>query len=144
MAKLIKTEITINAPQKKVWKILEDFESYGEWNRFCSKVETSKKIGEPIIMTIQWHPKSKAFLQKEFFSDYEAPNIVGWKLNWGIFLKSHRIQKLSTIDENTSHYYTEDKFWGLLTPLVMLLYRKAMQRNFEEVAIALKERAENM
>jgi hypothetical protein len=143
MAQSITAEITIHANIETVWNILEDFDRYGEWNDFCPKVETTKKVGDPFVMTVYMHPGKKPIIQHEIFSDYEPPYKVGWALDWGILLKTHRVQVLKKIDENTTHYFTEDKFWGLLTWLVMLLYRKPVQRGFDFVARAIKERAEN-
>lgn len=139
----IQAEITIQANIHTVWQILEDFENYHTWNLFCPKIETTKKIGDPFIMTVYLSRGRKPIIQKEIFSDYEPPQKVGWSLNWGIWLKTHRIQVLTAKDENTTHYYTEDKFWGLLTPLVMWLYRSDIQQGFDFVASALKETAEN-
>lgn len=141
MKKII-AESTINAPIDIVWDILEDFDNYHTWNDFCPKIETSKVVGDAFIMTVHMKPGKKPIIQKEIFSDYEPLRRVGWSLNWGIFLKTHRIQDLTKIDKNTTHYYTEDKFWGLLTPLVMLLYKKDVQRGFDFVAKALKEKSE--
>jgi hypothetical protein len=56
-------------------------------------------------------------------------------------LKTHRIQRLEERDGGT-YYYTEDVFWGLLTPLVMAIYEKDIQRGFDEVAEALKRESE--
>ncbi|MEO1436454.1 MAG: SRPBCC domain-containing protein [Bacteroidota bacterium] len=143
MSKSVITEIKINAPIEIVWDILEDFKTYKEWNTFCIDVETTKEIGSPFVMTIQWTEKHKPFRQPETFSVYEPPHTVGWSLDWGIWLKTHRVQTLTKIDDETTHYWTEDKFWGLITPLVMALYGKKTLHGFEVVAKALKERAES-
>ncbi|MEM7104263.1 MAG: SRPBCC domain-containing protein [Bacteroidota bacterium] len=132
------TEITIDASREKVWEILVDYDNYHTWNPFCIKAETTKEIGTPFVMTIQMHPGKKPIKSKEIYSDHEAPKVIGWRLNWGFLLKTHRLQVLEKVDEHTTHYFTEDKFWGLLTPLVMFLYRKPIQRGFDETAAALK------
>ena len=138
----VESEITINADIQTVWEILEDFDNYHTWNDFCPKIETNKVIGGPFIMTVNLTPGKKPVISKEIFSDYEAPHVVGWKLDWGFLLKTHRIQELKQIDENTTHYYTIDKFWGLLTPLVMWLHGKNVKRGFDFVSKALKEASE--
>jgi hypothetical protein len=142
MAQSIIAEIEINAPIERVWEILEDFDNYGNWNHFCPKAETTKKIGDPFVMTVYLTPGKKPILQKEIFSDYVPLEAVGWSLNWGIWLKTHRIQRLTKIDDQKTHYFTEDKFWGLLTPLVMSLHGKNVQRGFDFVARAIKTYAE--
>ncbi|MEM7548678.1 MAG: SRPBCC domain-containing protein [Bacteroidota bacterium] len=141
MQKII-AESTINAPIEVVWDILENFDNYHTWNDFCPKAETTKVIGDPFVMTVYMKPDQKPIIQKETFSDYEPLKRVGWSLDWGFWLKTHRIQDLKKLDDTKTHYYTEDKFWGLLTPLVMALYRKDVQRGFDFVAKALKDKAE--
>lgn len=134
----IETEISIDAPLEQVWKVLADFPNYHQWNGFCSRLETSGKIGEPVVMTIHMRVGKKPIIQQETLSDFVVEKEMGWRLNWGFLLKTHRIQRLTRIDKNTTHYYTFDKFWGLLTPLVMVLYRKDIQRGFELTATGLK------
>lgn len=135
---LIESEIIINAPLEQVWAVLADFPNYHRWNRFCSKLETSGIIGEPVLMTVHLKPDKSPILQREILSDFIPREEMGWRLNWGFLLKTHRIQRLAKIDECTTHYYTFDKFWGVLTPLVMALYQKDMQRGFDLTARGLK------
>jgi uncharacterized protein YndB with AHSA1/START domain len=142
MAQSIIAEIEINAPISRVWEVLEDFEHYHKWNHFCPKAETTKKVGDPFIMTVYLTPGRKPILQKEVFSDYEPPYAVGWSLDWGWFLKTHRIQRLTKIDDQRTHYFTEDKFWGLATPLVMAMYGRKVQDGFNFVADAIKKYSE--
>ena len=142
MAQSIIAETTIKASIEKVWDVLEDFENYHKWNHFCPKAETTKKVGDPFVMTVYLKKGKKPILQKEVFSDYEPPYAVGWSLDWGFWLKTHRIQRLTKVDDHTTHYFTEDKFWGLLTPLVMFLHGKNVQTGFDFVAEAIKVYAE--
>lgn len=135
---IIETEITINAPLAQVWEVLANFSNYHKWNGFCSKLETSGKIGEPVVMTIHMRKGKKPIIQQETLSDFVHEKEMGWRLDWSFLLKTHRIQRLTSLDENTTHYYTFDKFWGILTPLVMLLYRKDIQRGFVLTAKGLK------
>ncbi|MEO1656068.1 MAG: SRPBCC family protein, partial [Bacteroidota bacterium] len=90
----VKTEITIQADIQTVWKILEDFDNYHTWNHFCPKIETNKEIGGPFIMTVHLTPGKKPVISKEIFTDYEPPHVVGWTLDWGFLLKTHRLQIL--------------------------------------------------
>ena len=70
MSQTISTQITIQAPLEKVWQILDDFEQYHTWNEFCPKIESSKIIGEPLVMTVYMKPHKKPIRQKEIFSEY--------------------------------------------------------------------------
>jgi len=140
---IIETEIVIKASQERVWSILSDFDNYHLWNPFCSKLVTSKVIGDPVVMTVHLTAGKKPIIQTEILSDFDPPKATGWRLNWGFLLKTHRLQTLSIITEQTTKYYTFDKFWGILTPLVMILYRRKIQQGFENTAQALKKFAES-
>jgi hypothetical protein len=41
----------IEAPASVVWGILVDMESYGEWNPFCIKADSTLEMGAPVNMT---------------------------------------------------------------------------------------------
>lgn len=42
--KLIESEVTLSAHPAEVWEALTDFESYGEWNPFITRMEA--RVGE--------------------------------------------------------------------------------------------------
>ena len=75
---IIETEIEINASREKVWSVLSDFENYHHWNPFCTKLETTKVIGDPVVMTVHLTPGKKPIIQKEILSDYKSPVETGW------------------------------------------------------------------
>ena len=138
--KLIETEIIIQADIDKIWNILTDFENYDKWNKFCPSIKTTGKIGEPLDMTV-YLKKNKPTYQREIMTE-NAPYELGWGLNWGIFLKSHRLQRLEKMEDGQVRYYTYDKLWGLLTPLVAWLYESAIYQGFVLTANCLKDFAE--
>ena len=51
---------------------------------------------------------------------------------------------LEPLADGRCRYRTEDAIKGLLTPIVMFFYRKAMQRGFDGVCTGLKARAESL
>jgi hypothetical protein len=59
-------------------------------------------------------------------------------------LYAERVQVLTTIDENRTHYRTEDCFGGWLRPLVFALFGKAMERGFIDCGLGLKKAAESL
>lgn len=52
MAKEIRTEITINAPAKKVWQVFTDFGAYPTWNPYIVKLEGTLQEGERMQATV--------------------------------------------------------------------------------------------
>ena len=51
--KEIHTEIEINAPAEKVWKVLTDFAAYPEWNPFVRRGEGEVRVGARLHVYIQ-------------------------------------------------------------------------------------------
>jgi len=47
------TEITIAAPPEKVWEILMDFPSYGDWNPFVTAIDGESKVGEQLAASLR-------------------------------------------------------------------------------------------
>ena len=81
----------------------------------------------------------------EYVSRNERPTHLCWGATIGasFLLRAERCQTLTRIDERRTRFVNEDVLRGWLAPLVMLTFGGPMQRGFEAVAIALKERAES-
>ena len=132
----------IEAPCEQLWEILTDLEAYPEWNPFTRRVESTLELGDPVTLHIVLG--GKAMTRVEWISRVEP----GRKISWGMqmlhrgLLNANRHQVIEPLATNRARYTTRDELSGLLTPLVMALYGKAMQEGFEAVARALKARAE--
>ncbi len=142
MADVVRAEIDINAPIERVWQILRDFAAYPEWNPFTPRVESTLRVGDPIHLTVRLRSERPS-QRIEYVTHVEPPNRMCWDMRLGarFLLHAERCQVLTTIGDGT-HYVTEDRFRGLLTPLVMATFGAAMQRGFDDCAGALKQRAE--
>ncbi len=136
------SEIEINASRKDVWKLLTQTENYPLWNPFTVKVETSWELGEEVRLFVQMEPKRKPILQIEYLAIINPEIEIAWGINWGPFLKAHRTQNLTKISDNQTLYFTRDEIWGILSPVVHLMYGNSIQKGFEEMAKALKRYAE--
>ena len=51
--KKIDTQIEINAPAEKVWRVLTEFAAYPEWNPFVRRVEGEVRVGARLHVSIQ-------------------------------------------------------------------------------------------
>lgn len=51
--KEIHTEIEINAPAEKIWRVLTDFAAYPEWNPFVRRGEGEVRVGARLHVYIQ-------------------------------------------------------------------------------------------
>lgn len=134
--------IEIEAPADRVWEILVDVERYGEWNPFTTRVDTSLEVGSPVDLYVTLGPfKLK---QPELIQDVVPPSLLAWGMvmcaRW--LLITRREQRLEPLSDTRCRYTTTDTLAGVLTPLVVVLFGGLIRRGFNEMAMALKERAE--
>ncbi len=136
--------ITINAPAQKVWDILIDFEQYPKWNPFTVKAESTLKIGETVDLYI---PQKNGSLKKYKFilEEFDAPHSIAWsmpKLGHRLILNAYRVQTVEAVNEMQCTYTTADTFNGWLAANVYKTQNKWVTKNFNNLAQALKARAE--
>lgn len=138
----ITSKIIIQAPKQLVWAILMDLDNYAIWNTFTPKIETNFEVGSKVILHVNMNGNGKLLKQKEQLLWIKEGDSVAWGIPKKFPVKTERAQILRTVDAETTEYITYDKFWGILTPLVMALYRKKIQKGFDAVAEGLKKRCE--
>ena len=137
-----KAEIEINASPEFIWEVLKDHPNYHLWNPFTPNLETDWKIGGKVVLTVNMKKGRKPILQTEYLSLLNPPIELAWGMNWGIFLKAERIQRLIPMQSGTTRYFTEDIIEGMLSPVVHLMYGKSIQNGFNQVAQSLKRYVE--
>lgn len=132
----------IEAPAGVVWDVLTDAKSYGDWNPFTTRLETDFEVGSPIHLHIVMGPYSMD--RREWVRAVEPPHRLEWdtEVLARFLLYSSKEQRVTALGEARCSYHTTDLFSGLLTPLIMLLFRKLIVRGFDETAEALKRRCE--
>jgi uncharacterized protein YndB with AHSA1/START domain len=143
MERTIRAEALIEAPRERVWQVLVDFPRYAEWNPFTPEVRARLEVGASVDMRVRlW---SGLRHQRE----YVRRVVPGERLCWGMHMgaawlvRAERCQWLEALDGDRTRYVTEDRIAGWLTPLVLALYGRSMQRGFEGVAQGLKGRVES-
>ncbi len=143
MARSVRAEVEIGAPIERVWSILLDLERYSVWNPFTARVESTLRVGEPIHLYPRLIGKRPMHWVERVSRN--EPYHLCWDLTLGaaFLLTAERCQTLTAVSGGRTHYVTEDRFQGLLTPLVMAIFGRAMQRGFEDCADSLKKRAES-
>ena len=147
MARSVRAEIEIEAPIDRVWQILNDLQAYAEWNPFTPRVESSLQIGEPVHLHARMIGE-RLLHRVEWVTRNEPTSgtrALCWEMKMGarFLLHAERCQTLTALNDRRTHYVSEDSFTGLLTPLVMGLFGRAMKRGFEDCAKGLKQRAED-
>jgi hypothetical protein len=144
MTTIIRSDnVLINAPLEKVWHTLVDVGNYPRWNPFTTRAESSLMVGEPAILTVTMNAGYQR-VQAEIVIAFEPQHLIAWGSIIGteFLLKTNRRQIVEALDDRRTQYETYQTFDGLLTPLVMALYRKDLQRGFEAAGAALKKYVE--
>ena len=142
MSSIVRAEVEIDRGIDHVWQILRDLDRYPEWNPFTPSARSTLEVGDPVELEVRLRG-SKLSKRVETVSAAE-PHRLCWGMTMGVplLLRAERCQVLTPIDEHRTRYVTEDRFSGLLAPLVVGLYGGAMERGFSDCASALKKRAE--
>ena len=146
--KLVRSEIEINAPAQKIWNIIIDFEHYPEWNTFTPRLGVKRiVVGEEFTLDCQMTEKQLLKDEHEAFLVYEPEK---YKISWGTSrtrgrpgIKSFRWQICEPLDDRRTHFINYEEFYGVLAPVVNLLYSKKLQRAYDRYCRALKKRAES-
>lgn len=139
---IIESSIEIKAPISLVWDILLDFENYHKWNKFTPKVECDLEIGHLVHLHVDMNQNKKIRVQTENLLWVKKEESIAWGITATFPVRTERAQILTDLGANTTRYYTYDKFWGILVPLVMFLYKSKIQAGFDSCAKNLKEYAE--
>jgi len=136
--KEIKTSIEISAAPETIWKILTDFQEYGKWNPFITKISGEQRMGGLLEI------KAGGITFKPKLLKYDEPKEIRWlgKLFFkGLFDGEHSFQ---IIDHNNGSctFLQEEKFNGILVGLFAKKLDKETKSGFIKMNIKLKELAE--
>ncbi|BDD08456.1 hypothetical protein FUAX_08880 [Fulvitalea axinellae] len=138
MALEIKTEILINAPVSKVWKVLTSFGEYPRWNPFLTLLEGDPVEGGRISVTLSkmtFRPRVLAYRENSEF------RWRGHLLMPGIFDGEHWFKLRETESGETMLTHGET-FGGVLVPVFRSKLLGETKTGFEAMNWALKTVAE--
>jgi hypothetical protein len=142
--KEIHTEIEIDAPAEKVWRVLTDLAAYPEWNPFVRRVEGEFSVGARLHVTIQ--PSGARGMSFRPTVLVAEPNR---ELRWlgrfwlpGLFAGEHSFS-IEPLGEERVRFVQRERFGGLLVPFLSKILDRDTGRGFEEMNRALKLRAES-
>jgi hypothetical protein len=142
----LKTFIDIDATPERVWQVLTDLPAYAEWNPFISKAEGALVVGDRLSVSV---PPVNAFVQENL-----RPTVVEVAPPRRLRLWS-RLDRLAipglfdveitmTITEYDGgvRLWEQDRFGGLLAPLLIRSLNHHRLTAFHDMNAALKRRAE--
>jgi hypothetical protein len=140
---LYRSEAEIAAPASVVWGVLMDLGNYSLWNPYTIAMQSTLKIGDPMIMTVK---------MSDLITLTQTENIrvldAGHKACWGIdtdtpeLNSGERCQWLEPLPGGGTRYVSEDLIEGSLNLVVLGLFDSDLKSGFDRVARGLKTRAE--
>ena len=142
--KEIHTEIEINAPAERVWRVLTDFAAYPKWNPFIRRVDGDLIVGSRLHVNIQ--PSGGKGMSFRPTVLHAEPNR---ELRWlghlwlpGLFDGEHSFS-IEPLSDGRVRFVQRERFRGLLVPFLSKMLDGDTRRGFEEMNRALKLRAES-
>jgi hypothetical protein len=140
--KEIVTEIEINAPPSQVWEILTDFERYPAWNPFIKKISGEAARNEKLEVHMP-NPRGGTMIVTPTILMAEKDRELRWlgRSEGDVFNGEHRFL-IEPIENNKMRFIQSEKFTGSMVESLGEWLDTAVKQNFEDMNIALKQRAE--
>jgi hypothetical protein len=141
--KELHTEIEIDAPAERVWRVLTDFASYPQWNPFIRTISGQPTPGERLKARLE-PPGGRGMTFKPKVLNAEPNRELRWLGNLmvpGLFDGEHSFT-IQPLEADHVRFVQREAFKGLLVPLFARSLDTNTRRGFEEMNRALKERAE--
>jgi len=138
---VIRVERTIDATPDAVFRVLDDFDRYPEWNPFTERVITDRRVGNPVVLHVNMPGKSKRVMN-ERLSAYVPGKRMAWGVRWGfgLVLRCDRVQEVEPLPDGRTRYVCYEGFEGWLAPVVVKFFGGSVRAGFDSVADALVRR----
>ena len=143
MASRLHSETAIQASSQRVWDVLTDFAAYPEWNPFIPRITGSLETGSRLDVQLQ-PPGSRGVRMRPTVQAAEPPRELRWLGHLGVpglFDGEHRF-RIEPLGTARVRFVQEERFSGLLAPLVLRFVERGTRQGFESMNQALKVRAE--
>ena len=143
MSTHLRTEIEIDAPADRVWDVLTDFTAYPDWNPFIRRAGGPVRVGSRLEARLQ-PPAGRAMTLRPTV----LAAVPNRELRWlghlfvpGLFDGEHGF-RIESLASDRVRFVQEERFAGLLAPLVLRFVERDTRQGFEAMNRALKARAE--
>ena len=137
------TEIIIEAPVEKVWKVLANFKDYPQWNPFIIEIEGDIQEGRSFKVRLQ-QPGSDTMLFRPICLRFDENKTFIWEgklILKGIFDGKH-IFELMPLGKDRTRFIQREEFRGLLVGLFWSKLDTQTRLGFERMNIELKKMVE--
>ena len=144
MALVTDSSVDIDAPAETVWRVLTDFDAYGQWNPFQVECSTTLVPGDPIDM--RFHLAGGLRRTREFIVDVTPGVSFSYSMKpvpLGL-IRSLRRQTVTDLGDGRSRYDSHFEITGPLSGVVKATLGRSLTANFASVTPALKSRAEHL
>ncbi len=137
----LETTIDIAAPPDRVWDILVDLPRYGAWNPLAARMEGPLEVGAVLDMTVRLGRHTRR-QPADVFAVGPGHLLIwsGHSLK-GLAVRGVRSQWL-TPTPGGCRYTSREVFTGPLAGLTRRLLRSTLDAGLQEMAVALRDRAE--
>jgi hypothetical protein len=143
MAKQLRSQIDIDASPERVWRILTDFDAYPQWNPFLTRASGAVRPGERLTVRMQPAGGRATTFRPTVLEATPARRLrwLGRLLVPGIFDGEHSFT-LEPLGERRTRLTQQERFRGLLVPVLSRFLERRTLPAFEQMNRALKGRAE--
>lgn len=141
----IRTTTDIDAPVERVWKLLSDFDCWGDWNPVIPRVRGSLEAGAPVDIQLAMGRRRVPIKCTMLRAD--ADRELRWrgprsKLQARLLSGEHYFS-LEKVDAGHTRFVHGERFRGLLAPLVWSRLEPMLHKRYAQVNEALKARSES-
>lgn len=139
-------KVEINAPASVVWEVLADLENYRLWNRFCPDIRCGLQLNDLVAMNTRHPLTGEVWPVNEYLVAFEPEQLLSWEQRPVPENKdaARRDQYIEAIDKNRCTYFTTDQFLGLNADTIMREHGAWVKIAFDQVAVDVKNRAEEL
>jgi len=137
------TEIIINAPKEAIWKVLTDFDSYGEWNPLIVDIQAATEVGHGVKFKADLKGKKLPFGAKMRRCEENR------ELSWGgpgfkplnLLAGADHYYRIEEIGDNQCRFIHGETFYGIL-PMLFSGWIASCKPLYDGMNKAMKERVE--
>ncbi len=147
--KSIQHQVTIQAPANIVWDNILNLKDYPKWNPMTPVLALEFVVGHEFLLDTYLSEKDVVRKEPMVMLSFDPEK---YDISWGTSrtrpqfpgIKSCRRQTCRLIEENSTLFKHDQKFEGVLTPIIFLLYKNKLDRAFNLYCESLKKYSESM
>ncbi len=147
----VSSEIIIEAPAALVFEVITDLDRYPEWNRFTPRITLATRdlaVDAELDLDCQMSERELLRDEREVILAVDRHRLafcMGTSRTRGRpGIWSQRWQECHALGPARTRFVNHERFSGLISPLVYLLYARKLRRAFEGYCRDLKLRVEEL